>query len=264
MYKRQVYGIDGYDQFKEPKYKPAAVPAFQNDKDICQVIREGCLLYTAILFICKNKNLIQSLLDGSNAARILAFDHVHNLLRQLQLFLCNDLFVLDDIYGNIMIDKTKDIQIQILDGAFNLDDILFSHFLAAGIFDDSNRTVQLIQLQEMCIRDRYICIRFIYNRIILDILRADQTVTPILDVYKRQPKIGARGAEGGANLFKLSYFHKPAVLAQSPQFYKQMMVGVFDRVFETGPVSVSYTHLDESLQSGYLPGRCGYTEPGAA
>ena len=49
------------------------------------------------------------------------------------------------------------------------------------------------------------------------------------------PKIGARGAEGGANLFKLSYFHKPAVLAQSPQFYKQMKVGVFDRVFETGP-----------------------------
>ena len=81
-----------------------------------------------ILFICKNKNLIQSLLDGSNAARILAFDHVHNLLRQLQLFLCNDLFVLDDIYGNIMIDKTKDIQIQILDGAFNLDDILFPIF----------------------------------------------------------------------------------------------------------------------------------------
>ena len=102
-----------------------------------------------ILFICKNKNLIQSLLDGSNAARILAFDYVHNLLRQLQLFLCNDFFVLDDIYGNIMIDKTKDIQIQILDGAFNLDDILFSHFLAAGIFDDSNRTVQLIQLQVM-------------------------------------------------------------------------------------------------------------------
>lgn len=30
----KVYGIDGYDQFKEPKYKPAAVPAFQNDKDI--------------------------------------------------------------------------------------------------------------------------------------------------------------------------------------------------------------------------------------
>lgn len=50
------------------------------------------------------------------------------------------------------------------------------------------------------------------------------------------PKIGARGAEGGANLFRMEYFHKHAVLAQSPQFYKQMMVGVFDRVFETAPV----------------------------
>ena len=42
------------------------------------------------------------------------------------------------------------------------------------------------------------------------------------------PKIGARSAEGGANVFKLEYFHKPAILQQSPQFYKQMMVGVFD------------------------------------
>ena len=56
------------------------------------------------------------------------------------------------------------------------------------------------------------------------------------------PKIGAKGAEGGANVFKLSYFHKPAVLAQSPQFYKQMMVGVFDRVFETGPVFRAEKH----------------------
>ena len=56
------------------------------------------------------------------------------------------------------------------------------------------------------------------------------------------PKIGARGAEGGATLFKFSYFHKPAVLAQSPQFYKQMMVGVFDRVFETGPVFRAEKH----------------------
>ena len=56
------------------------------------------------------------------------------------------------------------------------------------------------------------------------------------------PKIGAKGAEGGSNMFKLSYFHTPAVLAQSPQFYKQMMVGVFDRVFETGPVFRAEKH----------------------
>lgn len=56
------------------------------------------------------------------------------------------------------------------------------------------------------------------------------------------PKIGAKSAEGGANLFKLSYFHRPAVLQQSPQLYKQMMVGVFDRVFETGPVFRAEKH----------------------
>ena len=56
------------------------------------------------------------------------------------------------------------------------------------------------------------------------------------------PKIGAKSAEGGANMFRLSYFHRPAVLQQSPQFYKQMMVGVFDRVFETGPVFRAEKH----------------------
>ena len=56
------------------------------------------------------------------------------------------------------------------------------------------------------------------------------------------PKIGAKGAEGGANVFKLDYFHRPAVLAQSPQFYKQMMVGVFDRVMEVGPVFRAEKH----------------------
>ncbi len=58
----------------------------------------------------------------------------------------------------------------------------------------------------------------------------------------RSPKISSKGAEGGANIFKLDYFHRPAVLAQSPQFYKQMMVGVFDRVFEAAPVFRAEKH----------------------
>lgn len=56
------------------------------------------------------------------------------------------------------------------------------------------------------------------------------------------PKIGAKSAEGGANLFRLEYFHRPAILQQSPQFYKQMMVGVFDRVFEVAPVFRAEKH----------------------
>ena len=56
------------------------------------------------------------------------------------------------------------------------------------------------------------------------------------------PKLVAEGAEGGANIFKLDYFGKQAYLAQSPQFYKQMMVGVFERVFEIGPVFRAEKH----------------------
>lgn len=76
------------------------------------------------------------------------------------------------------------------------------------------------------------------------------------------PKIGAKGAEGGSNLFKLSYFHKPAVLAQSPQFYKQMMVGVFDRVFETGPVFRAEKHNTKRHLNEYtsLDFEMGYIE----
>jgi len=64
------------------------------------------------------------------------------------------------------------------------------------------------------------------------------------------PKLLAEATEGGAEVFKLDYFGKTATLAQSPQFYKQMMVGVFERVFEIAPVyraelSATVRHMTE-------------------
>ena len=56
------------------------------------------------------------------------------------------------------------------------------------------------------------------------------------------PKIVASGAEGGANIFKLDYFGKKAYLAQSPQFYKQMLIPVYERVFEIAPVFRAEKH----------------------
>jgi nondiscriminating aspartyl-tRNA synthetase len=56
------------------------------------------------------------------------------------------------------------------------------------------------------------------------------------------PKIVFSGAEGGANIFRLDYFGREAYLAQSPQFYKQMMVGVFERVYEIAPVFRAEKH----------------------
>lgn len=56
------------------------------------------------------------------------------------------------------------------------------------------------------------------------------------------PKIVYAGAEGGANIFRLDYFSREAYLAQSPQFYKQMMVGVYERVYEIAPVFRAEKH----------------------
>jgi nondiscriminating aspartyl-tRNA synthetase len=56
------------------------------------------------------------------------------------------------------------------------------------------------------------------------------------------PKIVSAGAEGGANIFSFEYFHKQAYLAQSPQVYKQMMVPVYERVYEIAPVFRAEKH----------------------
>jgi nondiscriminating aspartyl-tRNA synthetase len=72
------------------------------------------------------------------------------------------------------------------------------------------------------------------------------------------PKIVAAATESGANAFTLDYFGRSAFLAQSPQFYKQTLVGSFERVYETGPVFraephdtarhlAEYTSLDAEL-----------------
>lgn len=75
------------------------------------------------------------------------------------------------------------------------------------------------------------------------------------------PKIVHAGAEGGSNIFRLDYFGKKAYLAQSPQFYKQTMVGVYERVFEIGPVfraekHATPRHLNEytglDFEMGYI------------
>jgi nondiscriminating aspartyl-tRNA synthetase len=56
------------------------------------------------------------------------------------------------------------------------------------------------------------------------------------------PKLVASATESGANVFGVDYFGRRAYLAQSPQFYKQIMVGVFERVYEVGPVFRAEPH----------------------
>lgn len=66
------------------------------------------------------------------------------------------------------------------------------------------------------------------------------------------PKIVAQGAEGGANIFRLDYFHKNAFLNQSPQFYKQACVGIFNRVYEIAPVYRAEKHATSRHINEYI------------
>jgi nondiscriminating aspartyl-tRNA synthetase len=58
----------------------------------------------------------------------------------------------------------------------------------------------------------------------------------------QSPKLVEQATESGANVFEVDYFGRPAYLAQSPQFYKQQLVGVFERVYEVGPVFRAEPH----------------------
>ncbi|MGC1176781.1 MAG: aspartate--tRNA(Asn) ligase [Candidatus Saccharimonadales bacterium] len=78
----------------------------------------------------------------------------------------------------------------------------------------------------------------------------------------RTPKLLAAATEGGAEVFKIDYFGKEATLAQSPQFYKQIMVGIFERAFEIAPVyraepSATTRHMTEYIS---IDGEMGFID----
>ncbi|MFA7209481.1 MAG: aspartate--tRNA(Asn) ligase [Parcubacteria group bacterium] len=68
----------------------------------------------------------------------------------------------------------------------------------------------------------------------------------------KTPKILDSATEGGANFFKIKYFDKDAYLAQSPQFYKQAGVGIFERVFEVGSVFRAEPHYTTRHVNEYI------------
>ena len=98
------------------------------------------------------------------------------------------------------------------------------------------------------------------------IFKVQSAIKEAVRVYLREndftefisPKLLPGATEGGAEVFKLDYFGKEATLAQSGQFYKQMMVGVFERAFEINPTyraepsattrhMTEFTHIDVEM-----------------
>jgi len=68
----------------------------------------------------------------------------------------------------------------------------------------------------------------------------------------KTPKLLGSATEGGANFFKVKYFDKEATLAQSPQFYKQIMMGVYERVFEIGSTFRAEPHFTTRHVNEYI------------
>ena len=70
------------------------------------------------LGISQNKNLIQFLLNGSDAAGIFALNDIFDLTWQVQFFFLHNLVIFDDIDGDIVIDEAEDIEIQCFNRTF--------------------------------------------------------------------------------------------------------------------------------------------------
>jgi nondiscriminating aspartyl-tRNA synthetase len=118
------------------------------------------------------------------------------------------------------------------------------------LFD--NRVIGLRSLQEQAVFKIQACI----SACMRDYF-AENGFTEI-----RTPKLLAEPTEGGAEVFQMDYFGKTATLAQSPQFYKQIMVGVFERVYEIAPVyraesSATTRHMTEFIS---VDGEMGFID----
>ena len=93
----------------------------------------------------------------------------------------------------------------------------------------------------MDIRRPCVLAAFEIENAVLDSLRGFFRQIAVTEVFT--PKIVAAATEGGTDLFPISYFEKEAFLNQSPQLYKQMLMGAgMDRVFEIGPIFRAEEH----------------------
>ncbi len=100
-----------------------------------------------ILLISEYEYVIQALLDGCDAARVFAADHIADLFGQFQIFLLDDLLIFDNVDRDVVIDKSEYVEIHEINGTFDLDDILSSHFVALSVLDDRHAAVQFIKVQ---------------------------------------------------------------------------------------------------------------------
>lgn len=132
----------------------------------------------------------------------------------------------------ILSKVTEDLPVEISkkDLDINLDTLL------------DNRTVTLRNSKQQAI--------FKVSSKVCELFREFYSQNGFVEIHT--PKIVSQGAEGGAQMFEVKYFGKKAYLTQSPQFYKQIMVGVYERVFEIAPTYRAEEHNTSRHLNEYI------------
>ncbi len=160
-----------------------------------------------------------------------------------------------EIVGKVQREKRAPGGIEIrLEDVKLLGEVYYEGHLPVQIYSDRN--VDRLKLETL-LKYRVLTLRNPKQRAIFRVLNT--VVDGFREFLKKEKfteihtsKIVASATEGGADLFRVDYFGRKANLAQSPQFYKQIMVGVYERVFEVGFVYRAEKHDTPRHLNEYL------------
>jgi hypothetical protein len=115
-----------------------------------------CVLFITVFatvdfvrFIREIEDMGKFLLDGGNTAGIMTADNAVDFPGKDQSSFFYDDTILDDVYGNVMINESQNVKVQGIDIAFHFQNIFFAHLAASGILDDGNGTVEFIKAEVM-------------------------------------------------------------------------------------------------------------------
>lgn len=138
------------------------------------------------------------------------------------------------VTGEVKESNQTELGLEIIPSSFVLESEAGSP-LPMGVIDKVNVEMDTrLNNRFMDLRKPEIRAIFELKAMMVELIEEAVRENGFIQVYT--PKINAAGAEGGAELFKIQYFDKPAFLAQSPQLYKQILMSTgLDRVFELGP-----------------------------
>lgn len=107
----------------------------------------------------------------------------------------------------------------------------------------------LLDYRSLTLRHPKVKAIFKVQEVVIDAFRRALQAKDFMEF--QAPSIISSVPEGGAEVFKVDYFGRSTYLSQSPQLYKSLLVGAFERVFSVNKIfraepSVTTRHLTEA------------------